>query len=464
MKDESVEGAIRRVLAGRRGDSPGPCPDANELAAFLEARLNPEEAARFEAHAADCSACRQVLALSLDLAPREGEQAAPPVLPAKTLSYRFSPLRLALGAAFALLAGVLLFQSVRDSRMQPPKYEIARRQQDHAVTAGQESALDSRERSAAVGQAQPTTPAGRIDSVEKMPLPAEEKMRAVKPEPAVAGKPAASTLAENSASRLTPASRPETAKPQTVDAVAEAIKERKAVSDTADLKDKLAFRADEARGGGAKTAEQAAQVRKETVVGQAGNEVISAQNANVPRQAANTQLQAANTQMQAANVVFQNTNVVSQTANTGAQAAGGILQTANAPAQAAGAPGRPANVPLQGAAPEAGSAKARSIDPVQQAIAEAGLGKKQRQAYAIMGEAKLETGRKVGSRIFYRTRNYWVDGASVEHADATVREIARDSDEYREMIKKEPLVADLPDGLPVVLFWNGNNCVIRVIR
>ena len=463
MKNESVEGAIRRVLAGRRGDSPGPCPDANELAAFLEARLSPEEAARFEAHAADCSACRQVLALSLDLAPPEGERAAPQVLPAKTHSYRSSPLRLALGATFVLLAGVLLFQAVRDSRLQPPAYQIARQQQDKGIPEGKVAALAGREKSASTGQAQPAGMAGRIDSVEKATSPAVEKMRAATPEPTVAGKPS-SGLAENSTLRPAPAARLETAKPPPVEAVAEAMKEKKAQADAMVLTDKLAFRVDEARGGGAKTAEQAAQVRKETVVGQAGNEVISAQNANVPRQAANTQLQAANTQMQAANVVFQNTNVVSQTANTGAQAAGNISQTANAPAQAAGAPGRQANVPLQGAAPEAGSAKARSIDPVQQAIAEAGLGKKQRQAYAIMGEAKLETGRKVGSRIFYRTRNYWVDGASVEHADATVREIARDSDEYREMIKKEPLVADLPDGLPVVLFWNGNNCVIRVIR
>jgi hypothetical protein len=69
--------------------------------------------------------------------------------------------------------------------------------------------------------------------------------------------------------------------------------------------------------------------------------------------------------------------------------------------------------------------------------------------------------RKVGSRIFCRTRDYWVDAESSAHEKAPTREIRRDSKEYRDILAKEPQLAELPPGVPILLYWNATNLVIR---
>ena len=70
--------------------------------------------------------------------------------------------------------------------------------------------------------------------------------------------------------------------------------------------------------------------------------------------------------------------------------------------------------------------------------------------------------KKIGERLWYRTSNYWVDAACVAHSEAPVLEFARDSKEYADILAKEPDLAELHSArVPILLFWNGSNYLIR---
>jgi hypothetical protein len=62
-EDQSITGLIRRGLSSAGGTgAAGECPEPEVLAAYYDRALEPEEAARAEAHFSDCAACRAQLA------------------------------------------------------------------------------------------------------------------------------------------------------------------------------------------------------------------------------------------------------------------------------------------------------------------------------------------------------------------------------------------------------------------
>ncbi len=69
---------------------------------------------------------------------------------------------------------------------------------------------------------------------------------------------------------------------------------------------------------------------------------------------------------------------------------------------------------------------------------------------------------KIGPRLFYRTTNHWIDAACVSHSEAPTREISRGSKDYADMLTKEQDLARLhTGGVPILLYWNGMNYLIR---
>src|SRR4029077_84841 len=62
-EDQSITGLIRRGLSSAGGTgAAGECPEPEVLAAYYDRALEPEEAARAEAHFSDCASCRAQLA------------------------------------------------------------------------------------------------------------------------------------------------------------------------------------------------------------------------------------------------------------------------------------------------------------------------------------------------------------------------------------------------------------------
>ena len=62
-EDQSISGLIRRGLSSAGGTgAAGECPEPEVLAAYYDRALEPEEAARAEAHFSDCASCRAQLA------------------------------------------------------------------------------------------------------------------------------------------------------------------------------------------------------------------------------------------------------------------------------------------------------------------------------------------------------------------------------------------------------------------
>jgi hypothetical protein len=158
-----VEKAIRHTLVRRQTDVQGACPEANELAAYLEGRLSSEEAARFEEHASNCVACQEKLALSLQLAEEGTGTAENRAVEPQRFTYRTSPIRFALGAAVLLIVGVLLFQATKESRRLQPVPQVARLEPRGSVSGGPEAKLVSPEMgqtSAAIGAGATKQPPG----------------------------------------------------------------------------------------------------------------------------------------------------------------------------------------------------------------------------------------------------------------------------------------------------------------
>jgi hypothetical protein len=141
MSDPIVERAIARILKQPDAGSGG-CPDANDLAAWLESRLSPEEAKRFEEHASRCEACREAMAMCLNMA--EPEPESDEVAAAKSFTYRSSPLRLVFAAVVLVIVGVLLFQSLRPSASLQPASQIAtNRELPEVFSGGNGAAISS---------------------------------------------------------------------------------------------------------------------------------------------------------------------------------------------------------------------------------------------------------------------------------------------------------------------------------
>ncbi len=86
-----------------------------------------------------------------------------------------------------------------------------------------------------------------------------------------------------------------------------------------------------------------------------------------------------------------------------------------------------------------------------------------REAEVILAQEKAEkSSRIVGARHMLKTSKFWVDAECVKQSGAPVREIGRDSKDYADILAKEPDLAPLTSsGTPILLYWNGANCLIR---
>jgi len=107
-----VDSAIRQSLSRALSENRGSCPDPNLTAAYLENRLHEDQRAAFEAHAADCADCREILALALRL---EEEQGTVPLIresSSRKLLFRFTIPVSALALIVAGIAlGIIFFHS-----------------------------------------------------------------------------------------------------------------------------------------------------------------------------------------------------------------------------------------------------------------------------------------------------------------------------------------------------------------
>ncbi len=385
MKSQSVDGAFRRILALRRGVAPGPCPDANEFAAYLEAGMTPEEAARFEEHASNCQSCQEALALSLTLAEEKTGMAGRPLPEPRRFTYRSSPLRFALAAVVLLTVGVLLFRATQEARLVQPEPQFARR----------EAKGDMPKSGAALstppgGESQPATgtPPVPRESAGTAPIPAKAKDLAASQPPRPPAMPSGI---------VTPA-------PTIASDAAFAARSSQVAAKT----------------------EAKADVPKQAV-GEAGGELQKAKRAQLDAKAQkNIQAfrQADETRMQVA---------ISGQQNAVEQARAGNVQQMAAQAGAEAAPAQAERVATE--------------NRVRLALQEA--------------SAAADKPQKFVNRVFLRTTNYWVEVECTLHKEAPAREITRDSREFSDMLAKEPAFAELPKGLPVLLFWNGTNLLIR---
>jgi hypothetical protein len=175
MKNQYVDGALRRVLASRRVDVPEACPDANMLAAYLEARLSPDEATRFEEHASDCRNCQEMLALSLTLAEGEAEIAAQTAPAPQGFSYRSSPLRVALAAVAVLTVGMLLFLATKNEQMVQQRPQMAAREKrQNDVSGGAAAALSAPQATVVSSSSPAATPQPVPAEGEKQPAKAKD--------------------------------------------------------------------------------------------------------------------------------------------------------------------------------------------------------------------------------------------------------------------------------------------------
>lgn len=118
MDNRYVDSAIRQALGRSQAESSAACPDHNQAAAYLEGRLRDDDAAAFEAHAADCAACRQVLALALKLEEESWAVNASHAHSSKRLLFRIS---IPVSALALIVAGIAIGMLFLRSSKTPDK-------------------------------------------------------------------------------------------------------------------------------------------------------------------------------------------------------------------------------------------------------------------------------------------------------------------------------------------------------
>ncbi|HYK91602.1 MAG TPA: hypothetical protein VE398_22740 [Acidobacteriota bacterium] len=122
MKDMSIDGAIRKSLAGHKDNTTGHCPDENIIAAFLEMSLDVNERREVERHASQCASCQQIIGLALRLPEAENEPLPSQAAASsgrKTLFHFSLPVSMAAMILLAVLAGGLFYRVVRESLRLP---------------------------------------------------------------------------------------------------------------------------------------------------------------------------------------------------------------------------------------------------------------------------------------------------------------------------------------------------------
>jgi hypothetical protein len=112
--------AIQRTLRRPAQLHSDPCPDANQLAEYLESRCSRAQRSRLENHLVQCDACQGVLALALKMAESDGERESPGFTGSakRRVLFRFSIPISVLGAVAAIVCAVLLVRPVWKHQVQ----------------------------------------------------------------------------------------------------------------------------------------------------------------------------------------------------------------------------------------------------------------------------------------------------------------------------------------------------------
>ncbi len=449
MKQPRIEEAIRRILSRRRANMAGPCPDANELAAFLEAQLTPEETARFEEHAADCSACREALALALKLGAAEESAVTPAAAESRRFTYRTSAMRLVFGAAVVVVVGVLLFQATRQSPQPLQKTQIASKQIPRDISDGAEAAMSSKE-----SKTSPTAaPAASIGRVADNAFRISAQAQGARPVPKPQAVALPTSVPNQPAAETADLTRPQT--PAKADAArlaagedAKAEMQKKALLNAENIALKMelaAARPAEAKAKTEAVGQPAGQIAQQVTPPVQQAVQINQQAAQVNRQAALDQTQAAMTQ------AGRGGGVTAQALDEKKRVEPETKTQTDQQAQLAKAAAPAANnrmLALRSMITDSkGSRVSLALEEARPLLAKDQAGK---------------GAKKIGERLWYRTPNYWVDAGCVAHSNAPALEIGRASKEYADILAKEPDLAELHSaGVPILLFWNGSNYLIR---
>ncbi len=509
MKNREIDGAIRRILAEGRGRSSGNCPDANELAAWLEGTLEPTEMERFEAHASGCEVCAQALALSMTLSEQQPEPRVTQAVEPAKFSYRTSPLRFALGSVVFLFVGVILYQASRNPLSVSPEPGFTRQEAARAVSEGMSAAGDLPEKE---------------HQVLKSPDPTRKALAPVDAEVTASERAEVQAVRQPviqaaGAGREAVASRQDLKSIQ-VQVQAEDLKAKTVVTANQQVELKQAQAVDQISNlQQAQIANQIANLQQSQMANQMANAQNALQNTNEMRtKAATSRIEEARPRTTLGNLppaegkasisgtivdssgkVVPGAKIVVKNSTTGAESEvvsgkdgtfeisslmpgsyeaavampgfsravardiriqGGVPTVLQIPLLVAG----PDDIVLVSAQPVEGIRHVDDVpwtmlhlqpaDPVIRAILQARLLQARARAW--------EDSRKVGNHVFYRTESFWVDAECTKHGEAPGREISRDSEEYSEILEKEPGLNEIvAEGVPVLVFWNGMNLLIR---
>jgi hypothetical protein len=452
MKNRDADKTILRILERQSGEPPAACPDADILAAYLEARLTDSETDRFEEHAANCEHCCQALALAMKLGKDEEAAKAAPVMKIEK-SYRTSPLRYALGAVMVLVVGVMLFQAIRQSNLSQETIQVAGSQRESDISGGPDAAM----RSADAKLEAPAAPLSGL-AVGGVGAPTREEPSSAKPEAAPAAPMQAQAANEPGAQ----------ARPRAADAVEEAR-----------IRVPTDLAADTRRGKGAApemlelkmaAAEQPKDEKAKPVpVTETRNQVASRTDAmaqmanqNIPvAPTANIANQQLLQTVQADRQIGEVTERAAQAQAVGGQAGGGGRGSGGAQ-QAAEAPMRFSEI-QRGTMPtaaESGAAKsARVSSPSTNYFAPMPSFRLSQQ---VLPQERADFFMILGNRTFYQMTDSWMDVSYASHAGAASREIARSSKEFADMLRAEPGLAPLRSlDVPILIYWEGTNYRVR---
>jgi hypothetical protein len=431
MKRQDADKAILRILDVQSGQSVPACPNANELAAYLEASLTPGEMARFEVHAAECSACREALALSMQMTHETEGPAISPAPEARKPSYRTSPLRLAFVGSLVVIAGVLLFQATRQIQTPLETGQVADKQARSDISGGTGAVMrssdvktDKEALSSAPGVAAYPDSTSQARGMEERKSSAPPTAN-----PAIsAAAPAQMAYESGNMPRAQALDRIEESRLRSlVDQASETEKARRSQGDAQSSKMEMT----------ARPAETKAQ----------------------PGQVAGTSNQMASP----ANVVAPSSNIASIQNTQMAQ----VSNIANQMTQ------RDVQIDRKAAVDPGRAAQGRA------AIVQAGAGERggvggQKGAFAMLpvivpmevkvlsNEVAAGFARKLGNRVFYQVTRYWFDAECGRHTKAPVREISWRSGDFSEILRKEPELVQLRNsGIPILIHWNGINYLVR---
>jgi hypothetical protein len=466
MNLQDADKAILRILDKQKGQSPDACPDANELAAYLESSLNASETAQFEAHAAECAACREALVLSMKITGGEEEIAAARLPESRKSSYTTSSLRLAFIGSLVVIVGIMLFQATRQKQMRQETPQVADKQGRSDISGGPGAVLRSPEINADIRSKPAST--SEIAALPPAAMQAQEtkdeksSLKPVAAEAIPAAVPAQIALESRNLPRPQASDRIEETRLKALgDLVSEAQKAQRAQADAQVPKSEMTARPSEPKA-------------QPVQVGGIANQLAFPANMVAP-----TSNQAANQNAQMA-----------QTSNSAQQM---TQQAAQVDRQVAVNPGRAAQAQVSGSqggggGRGGGGGQIGAISPlrVTDTAARAAEGKIVTSSASLSSRLDLDIvaknrmpvrvepgpvlskevtvgfARKLGNRSFYLMTRYWIDAECTRHSEAPIREIIWNSSDLRDILRKEPALSQLrATGIPVLIYWNGINYLVR---